>query len=95
VFDETFQSVTQAKLDHILTREPVCKTCNLDPINRLTEELRAATEGLTTTAEVDALLDDIVTSSATMRASLDEALARESARPRTRARSRSIPVQSA
>ena len=26
---------------YVTSREPVCKTCNLDPLNRLTEELRA------------------------------------------------------
>jgi MoaA/NifB/PqqE/SkfB family radical SAM enzyme len=95
VFDETFQSVARAKLEHILTREPVCKTCNLDPINRLTEELRAVKDGLTTPAEVDVLLDEIVTSSATMRVALDDWLSRESARPRSKTRGPSIPVQTA
>ena len=39
VFDMSFVDVAQAKLDLVVSRDPVCRTCNLDPINRLTEEL--------------------------------------------------------
>ena len=42
VFDTSFVDLTAAKLDHVLGREPVCKTCNLDPVNRVTEELAGA-----------------------------------------------------
>ena len=45
VFDKSFVDVAQAKLDLVVSRDPVCRTCNLDPINRLTEELRAEAEG--------------------------------------------------
>src|SRR5262245_6201112 len=45
VFDKSFLDVAQAKLDLVVSRDPVCRTCNLDPINRLTEELRAETAG--------------------------------------------------
>ena len=94
VFDETFQSVTRAKLNHVLTREPVCKTCNLDPTNRLTEELRAAREGAVTSTEVDTLVNDIVTSSAAMRTVLDQALEAQAARGNAGTSTRrSIPVR--
>jgi MoaA/NifB/PqqE/SkfB family radical SAM enzyme len=56
VFDESFRSVMEQKLQHVLTREPVCKTCNLDPLNILTEQLRAVDEGAAPdSAVVDAL----------------------------------------
>jgi MoaA/NifB/PqqE/SkfB family radical SAM enzyme len=45
VFDTSFLDVTRQKLHHVATREPVCKTCNLDPINLITDELRALDEG--------------------------------------------------
>ena len=45
VFDESFTSVIAQKLDHVTTREPVCKTCNLDPVNHLTGALRARNAG--------------------------------------------------
>ncbi len=45
VFDTSFISIRQQKLEHVNCREPICKTCNLDPINRLTEELRSIKAG--------------------------------------------------
>ena len=45
VFDESFLSVTAKKLEYVVTRDPVCKTCNLDPLNQMTDELRARDEG--------------------------------------------------
>lgn len=56
VFDYSFLQVTRQKLDMVVSREPVCKTCNHDPINMLTEELRALNQGQATQQEVDALL---------------------------------------
>ena len=44
VFDRTFLEITGAKLDRVLSREPICKSCNLDPLNQLTGELIAARE---------------------------------------------------
>ena len=64
VFDESFQSVTATKLQYVASREPVCKTCNLDPLNGLTEELRAVSEGQADAAGVDALIESIGQSSA-------------------------------
>lgn len=45
VFDGSFLDVTAAKLAHTIDRRTVCRTCNLDPINKLTETLRAVTAG--------------------------------------------------
>lgn len=45
VFDTSFIGVTRIKLDHVLSREPVCKTCNVDPVNRLTEIMRDVNAG--------------------------------------------------
>jgi MoaA/NifB/PqqE/SkfB family radical SAM enzyme len=45
VFDRTFLEITGAKLDRVLRREPICKSCNLDPLNQLTGELIAAHNG--------------------------------------------------
>jgi MoaA/NifB/PqqE/SkfB family radical SAM enzyme len=59
VFDRSFLSVTKQKLEHVLSREPVCKTCNLDPLNRLTDELRALDEGHADAAAVDTLVQSI------------------------------------
>jgi len=45
VFDESFTSIFAQKLEHVTSREPVCKTCNLDPVNHLTGALRARNAG--------------------------------------------------
>ncbi len=45
VFDAAFVDVMLAKLTHTRTRTPVCQTCNLDPLNKLTEALRARDDG--------------------------------------------------
>ena len=42
VADTSFSDVMVAKLAHARSRQPVCKTCNLDPLNKLTEALRRA-----------------------------------------------------
>lgn len=55
VFDYSFLQVTRQKLAMVLSREPVCKTCNHDPINMLTDELRALGRGEVTEKEVDEL----------------------------------------
>ena len=60
VFDESFLSVTRQKLEHVKTRQPVCVTCNLDPTNRLVEELRARNEGASDAATTEALIEEIV-----------------------------------
>jgi MoaA/NifB/PqqE/SkfB family radical SAM enzyme len=59
VFDESFESVTTTKLQHVASRGHVCKTCNLDPLNGLTEELRAVADGSSDSAGVDALMESI------------------------------------
>jgi MoaA/NifB/PqqE/SkfB family radical SAM enzyme len=45
VFDVSFTSIIGAKLEHVISREPVCKTCNLDPVNHLTGVVRARNAG--------------------------------------------------
>jgi MoaA/NifB/PqqE/SkfB family radical SAM enzyme len=55
VFDHSFLQVTRQKLAMVVSREPVCKTCNHDPINMLTEELRAFNNGEVSAEAVDKL----------------------------------------
>jgi hypothetical protein len=45
VFDTSFITVTQKKLEHVLSRQPVCKKCNLDPLNELTGVFRQINAG--------------------------------------------------
>lgn len=55
VFDASFLQISRQKLAMVVSREPVCKTCNHDPINMLTETLRAVGQGQATPAEADEL----------------------------------------
>ncbi|MFT4519399.1 MAG: MoaA/NifB/PqqE/SkfB family radical SAM enzyme [Halioglobus sp.] len=60
VFDHSFLQVTRQKLEMVVSRDPVCKTCNHDPINLLTEELRAQAVGDVTEEEVDVLRQSLL-----------------------------------
>ncbi len=59
VFDHSFLQVTRQKLAMVVSREPVCKTCNHDPINMLTDELRAMNRGEVTGEEVAKLRESL------------------------------------
>ena len=63
VFDRSFLEVTQAKIDHVTSRDPVCRTCNLDPVNMLTEVLRAEATGQAPPGTAAQRLDDVAASS--------------------------------
>jgi MoaA/NifB/PqqE/SkfB family radical SAM enzyme len=68
VWDTSFAAVTQAKLDHVTTGEPICKSCNHDPINRLTDMLRSIREDARPKDALDVVLDDVIENDATGRA---------------------------
>ena len=42
IFDQAILEVTRGKLEHVLARGDVCRTCNIDPLNYLTDEMRAS-----------------------------------------------------
>ena len=74
VFDYSFLQVTRQKLAMVVSREPVCKTCNHDPINMLTEELRALNRGEVSAEEVDKLRQSLLAGSQEIDAALGELL---------------------
>jgi MoaA/NifB/PqqE/SkfB family radical SAM enzyme len=53
VFDRSFIELTGDKLRRVVSREPICKTCNLDPLNMLADELRAISEGVSESSRRD------------------------------------------
>jgi MoaA/NifB/PqqE/SkfB family radical SAM enzyme len=59
VFDKSFVDIARAKLDLVASRDHVCRTCNLDPTNRLTEELRAEAQGAAPPGSADQMLAKI------------------------------------
>jgi MoaA/NifB/PqqE/SkfB family radical SAM enzyme len=60
VFDESFRSVTERKLTYVTSRSPVCRTCNHDPINQLTEALKVSDEGRAEPGSVQRALESIL-----------------------------------
>jgi MoaA/NifB/PqqE/SkfB family radical SAM enzyme len=63
VFDSSPYSVMEPKLVHVMSGEPVCKTCNLDPVNRMTDMLRDVGAGDADEADKEKLVDFLTTSS--------------------------------
>jgi len=53
VFDTSILSISEQKLRHITSREPVCKTCNHDPLNSITDMIRAVDSGEKTREQLD------------------------------------------
>jgi hypothetical protein len=53
----------EPKLYHVMSGEPVCMTCNLDPINRMTDMLRDINAGDADPADKDKLVQFLGTSS--------------------------------
>jgi MoaA/NifB/PqqE/SkfB family radical SAM enzyme len=70
VFDDGVPYV-KAKLDLVAGREPVCKTCNLDPLNALADEIRAHNDGADDAADVDAMADEFATYGPSLRAGIE------------------------
>jgi MoaA/NifB/PqqE/SkfB family radical SAM enzyme len=60
VYDSETVFALSERLEISRTREPICKTCNHDPLNHLAGELRAADEGECSIAEVEAIADMLV-----------------------------------
>ncbi len=94
VFDTDLFEVARRKLEHVSTGEPVCKGCNLDPINRLTDELRGVAAGEVERGEVEAMAAGMVHVSAQILAGMErlEERAAGERSAETGNRRRSIPV---
>ena len=92
VFDESFLSVTAKKLEYVVTREPVCKTCNLDPLNKLTDELRAIDAGEADAAAGAAVMESVLADNALVH-DLVARLGFPVPEPAPRSERRYIPVQ--
>lgn len=63
VFHDSPFSVMEPKLAHLFSGEPVCKTCNLDPVNRLTDMLRDIDAGDATREQLEELSGFLFTTS--------------------------------
>ncbi len=80
------------KLRLAASRQPVCTTCNLDPLNNLADEIRACSEGAEDAGDIEELADEFATYGPRLR----EAVATFDALERPPGTSRRrIPVRSA
>jgi MoaA/NifB/PqqE/SkfB family radical SAM enzyme len=59
VFDTSFMGTVNRKVELATSRELVCRTCNHDPINQMTDVLRAIAAGEMEPGEKDARLDHV------------------------------------
>jgi MoaA/NifB/PqqE/SkfB family radical SAM enzyme len=59
VFEYSMNALVAEKLERVLSREPVCKSCNWDPLNLLADELKAVDAGESDRETVDNLVDDM------------------------------------
>ncbi len=93
VFDTSFVEITKRKFDHVASREPVCKKCNLDPINELTGVLRQIKSGSEPDRTRDELLESIATRSKFVDGVVAELAAAEANSPKSVERPRvTIPI---
>ena len=94
VFDASFTDVMLAKLEHVRTRRPVCHTCNLDPLNKLTEALRDRDAGDLDDAGIDETIEKIRRMSAFSLAEIERLTGERAPGPTDEVRSprRTIPV---
>jgi MoaA/NifB/PqqE/SkfB family radical SAM enzyme len=90
VFDFPLNAVVGAKFDHVKSREPICKTCNWDPLNMVVDELHAVDDGDSDLETVGKLVDDMV-----MKTRLLEDGVMQIEQVTTPSRRRLIPVRSA
>ena len=68
VFETSFMAIMGDKLERAATRQPICKNCNHDPVNRLTEALRDRSSGqVTDDGSVDRLLEELIEQDTTSR----------------------------
>lgn len=91
VFDDPGQYIGP-KLGYVSGREPVCKTCNLDPLNALVDELKATNLGLADAKDPAKLADDFASYGPQLRAAIGDGYAGASSTPSGR---RLIPVRPA
>ena len=60
VFETSFMAIMGEKLEHVTTRQPICKNCNHDPVNRLTDALRGRSDGDADDQGIDRLLEELI-----------------------------------
>ncbi len=91
VFDDPADYIAP-KLGYVADRDPVCKTCNLDPLNILVDELRAFDAGEPDAKDPDAVADQLAQFGPILRNAIEQSGHEV---PRPSAGRRLIPVRPA
>jgi MoaA/NifB/PqqE/SkfB family radical SAM enzyme len=65
VFETSFVEIAAEKLERVSTREPICKNCNHDPVNELTDRLRGGEKA--TDESIVAYIDALAANDAEVR----------------------------
>jgi len=53
VFEASILSISEQKLIHVTSRKPVCQSCNHDPLNSITDQIRAVKAGESSQEKLD------------------------------------------
>ena len=56
VFEASILAISEQKLHHVTSREPVCRSCNHDPLNAVTDKIRAVNAGDSSQASLDEMV---------------------------------------
>jgi len=57
VFEASILAISEQKLHHVTSREPVCRSCNHDPLNAVTDKIRAVKAGDASQADLDQMVE--------------------------------------
>ena len=63
VFEASILAISEQKLHHVTSREPVCRSCNHDPLNAVTDKIRAVRAGDASQAELDDMVETFTSES--------------------------------
>ena len=77
----------------VMTREPICKTCNHDPTNRVIDDLRAIESGELAAGHERVLIDEMANLSAAFSSALERLRPGVTAPVPVAAPRRKIPIQ--
>ncbi len=74
VFEASILAISEQKLLHVTSREPVCRSCNHDPLNAVTDKIRAVNAGETSPADLDEMIATFSSQSAASFAAVESAI---------------------
>jgi MoaA/NifB/PqqE/SkfB family radical SAM enzyme len=93
VFERSITDIMRDKFEKVMSREPICKTCNHDPTNRVIDDLRGIAAGEIPDGHQMALIDEMVNLSAAFSTALERLQPGVTAPVAVAAPKRRIPIQ--